>query len=119
MDTQTNIINTDRKVSWLDLIPKLIAVLAPLGIVLFFLFKLYDLINDNNDKLKSMQEELSNVRKELSNKTDKHEFKDLDEKVSRQYSIFNDRMLRDVDPMKTWIEYHKGYLDGSKINNAR
>lgn len=108
-------VEVNKKISWLELIPKLLAVFVPLGIGLYFLFQLYDLINDNAKQLEGIKQELKDVKAELKDKVDKHEFDDLNEKVTRQYSIFNERMVKDVDPMKTYIEYHKGWLEGSKL----
>lgn len=117
MDTVN--VNTEsvakRTVSWLELLLKGGGILIFLITGIIFLNNVYNLINENKKKIEEEALRISGLEQELKQKVDRHEFKDLDDKVSRQYSLFNERMVRDVDPMKTWIEFHKGWLDGSNL----
>ena len=67
------------------------------------------------EKIKEQAIRVERLEQELKQKVDKHEHDDLEAKVNRQYATFNERMTKDVDPMKSWIEFHKGWLDGSKL----
>ncbi len=118
METQVNV-NTEtiekRTISWLEIVLKVGGILAFLITAIIFLNNVYNLINENKKTIDALEIEVKEIKVELHALVDKHEFKDLEDKVNRQYSIFNERMTKDVDPMKTWIEFHKGWLDGSNF----
>lgn len=55
--------------------------------------------------------------KVIENKAEITDIKALDEKVTRQYSVqreMNDKTNKEVDELKLWMEYQKGYEQAKK-----
>lgn len=55
--------------------------------------------------------------KVMQDKADVTDIKALDEKVNRQYSTqreMNDKTNKEVEELKLWMEYHKGYEQAIK-----
>lgn len=101
---QTNIINPPELSTWRTVKDNwqiIIGVIVGIG----FMFVTYD-------QFKDLSDDMVNVKKDLKEKVEIHEFKDLDEKVSRQWTTQNEsinRVRAEFNPVRDWVEWRKGY----------
>ncbi len=101
--------NINIKKAWFAplLTPQVIIMLctALVGAVLFI------------DKVKRATKEVDDLKREQVTKVPREEFAALKDQVTRQYTTqreMNDKTLREVEEIKKWIEYQKGYQQATK-----
>lgn len=86
-----------------------------LGAVLFgigFLFVTYDKFKTLSDDMKNVKAELKELKATC---VEKHDFEDLDEKVTRQWNIQNDnnnKLRTEFNPVRDWMYKEIGKQEG-------
>ena len=87
------------KTSWIEIVKNYLPALVLLGGGFVSLVLTWKDVSDNKKDLKALQEQ-----------------------VTRQYSIqreMNEKTNEEVEALKLWVEYHKGYEQARKDNQIK
>lgn len=101
--------NISIKKAWITtlLTPQVIVIIGTsfVGLVLFI------------DKVKRATKDVDNLNTKVETKISRDEFNALKDQVTRQYTTqreMNEKFLKEVEQIQTWIEYQKGYQQALK-----
>lgn len=108
MENQTNIINPPRE-GLLGAVRSYWQIIISLMFAVSFIFLTYFKFTDMQTKLQEALKDIAELKKE---KLDKHEYQDLEDRVTRQYNAHNEsinRVRAEFNPVRDWVEWKKGY----------
>jgi hypothetical protein len=67
-------------------------------------------------------QKVAQLEKRMETKADAESVRDLDEKVTRQYSVQreqNNQTGKQIEEALDWIEFQKGYMQGQKDKSSK